>query len=47
MNDYLAELNCEHEGEWIHAEPENNVVEDMICVHWGIQLPLPQEDDDW
>lgn len=32
---------CEHKNtEWIPAEPENNVVEDMICLDCDEQLPM-------
>ena len=46
MFNYMKELNCKHEGEWIPAEEDTNVRENIVCIHCGMNLPLPQEDED-
>ena len=46
MYTYLDEVNCKHEGEWIPAEEDTNVRENIVCIHCGVNLLLPQEDED-
>jgi len=38
---YVTNKECKHsEIEWIPAEPENNVIEDLICVECLESLPI-------
>ena len=37
---------CNHKGEYQEEESENNVPENYICKHCGINLPMPNPECD-
>tara|TARA_Y100000015_G_C2379752_1_gene84379 strand:- start:435 stop:584 length:150 start_codon:yes stop_codon:yes gene_type:complete len=43
--DCLYQNYCPHDNEeYQPEEPENNVIEGMVCADCGIELPIPEPD---
>jgi len=41
--DCLYQSYCPHDNEeYQAAEPENNVIEGMVCEDCGVELPIPE-----